>query len=39
MKTLKKGKEKKEIKGFKILKTKELMQIRGGDTTQKDNII
>ena len=31
MKTLKKRNEKKLVKGFTILKTKELLQIRGGD--------
>jgi len=30
MKTLRKGKEKKALKGFRIIKTKELLQIRGG---------
>jgi len=30
MKTLKKNEKKKAIKGFRILKAKELMQIRGG---------
>ncbi|NVO09994.1 MAG: ComC/BlpC family leader-containing pheromone/bacteriocin [Bacteroidales bacterium] len=40
MKTLKKEREKKEMKGFKTLKTKELLQIMGGDgTTQKDGEI
>lgn len=39
MKTLRKRKEKKLVKGFGILKVKELLQIRGGDgtPTQKDN--
>jgi hypothetical protein len=39
MKTLRKNKEKKTVKGFRILKTKELLQTKGGDTapiTQKD---
>jgi len=31
MKTLKKLKEKKAIKGFKTIRVKELMQIKGGD--------
>ena len=39
MKTLRKRKEKKIVKGFRILKVKELLQIRGGDgdPTQIDN--
>jgi|GEM_PF-3088318 len=42
MKTLRKKQEKKTVKGFSILKTKELLQIRGGDTapiTQRDGEI
>ena len=41
MKTLGKRKEKKVVKGFGILKVKELLQIRGGDgtPTQKDKEI
>jgi hypothetical protein len=41
MKTLKKMREKKAIKGLRILKAKELMQIRGGsvDETQKGNVL
>jgi len=31
MKTLRKRKEKKLVKGFGILKVKELLKIRGGD--------
>ncbi|NVO10426.1 MAG: ComC/BlpC family leader-containing pheromone/bacteriocin [Bacteroidales bacterium] len=30
MKTLKKMKQKKSVKRFKVLKTKELVQIKGG---------
>ena len=41
MKTLKKRKVKKVVKGFRILKVKELLQIRGGEgtPTTKDNEI
>ncbi len=40
MKTLKEKKVKKLVKGFNILKSKELLQIRGGDDgdpTQRDS--
>jgi hypothetical protein len=39
MKTLKKMKQKKSVKGFNAIKVKELMQIKGGDgdATQKDH--
>lgn len=41
MKTLKKMREKKAVKRFRILKVKELMQIRGGGDgeTQKDHLL
>jgi hypothetical protein len=40
MKTLRKRKEKKTVKGFRTLKVKELMQIKGGsgDETLKDSV-
>jgi hypothetical protein len=38
MKTLKKMKQKKSVKGFNAIKVKELMQIRGGDETIKDHV-
>jgi hypothetical protein len=41
MKTLKKRREKKAVKGFRTLKANELVQIRGGDgePTLKDIVL
>jgi len=39
MKTLKKRREKKIVKGFRILEIKDLLQIRGGEGTLKDGLL
>jgi hypothetical protein len=40
MKTMRKRKEKKTVKGFRNLNSKELLQIRGGgDETQKGSVL
>lgn len=39
MKAIRKKKESKKTKGIRTLKANELIQIRGGDETQKDHEI